>query len=48
MIRDVAMADQEITGNVVVLDDVTPGHLKARAALKSCEATLALALSFLL
>jgi hypothetical protein len=48
MIRDAAMADQEITANVVVLDDVTPGYVKARAALNSCEATLGLALSFLL
>jgi hypothetical protein len=29
---------------LVVLDDVTPGYMRARAALKSCEAGLELAL----
>jgi hypothetical protein len=38
---------QETGTNVVVLDDVTPGYVKARAALNSCEAHLGAALRFL-
>jgi hypothetical protein len=38
---------QEISGNVVVLDDVTPAYVRARAALDSCEAHLGAALHFL-
>ena len=38
---------QEIAGNVIVLDDVTPAYVKARAALNSCEAHLGAALRFL-
>jgi hypothetical protein len=33
--------------NVVVLDDVTPSYVKARAALDNCEAHLGAALHFL-
>jgi|SRR5215208_1491528 hypothetical protein len=43
-----ALGDQEIATNVIVLDDVTPGYLKARAALNTCEASLGVALHFLL
>jgi hypothetical protein len=42
--RDATAADMEIATTVVVLDDITPGYVKARAALKSCEAGLELAL----
>jgi len=38
---------QEIGANVVILDDVTPGYVRARAALNSCEAHLGAALRFL-
>jgi hypothetical protein len=38
---------QETASNVVVLDDVTPGYVRARAALNSCEAHLVAALRFL-
>ena len=38
---------QEIAGNVVVLDDVTPAYVRARAALNSCKAHLEAALRFL-
>ena len=44
IIRAAAVADMEISATLVVLDDVTPGYVKARAALKSCEAGLELAL----
>ncbi len=40
--------DQEIAANVVVLDDVTPRYVKARAALSACEAGLGVALHVLL
>ncbi|HKG99152.1 MAG TPA: hypothetical protein VKB08_00315 [Bradyrhizobium sp.] len=48
IIQDAALGDQEIATNVVVLDDVTPGYVKARAALTTCEAGLGVALHFLL
>jgi hypothetical protein len=38
---------QEIGANVVILDDVTPGYVRARAALNSCEAHLGAAIRFL-
>ena len=41
------LGDQEIGTNVVVLDDVTPRYVRARAALNSCEAHLGAALRFL-
>jgi hypothetical protein len=44
IIRAAAVADMEISATLVVLDDITPGYVKARAALKSCEAGLELAL----
>ena len=44
IIRAPAVADIEIAATLVVLDDVTPGYVTARAALKSCEADLELAL----
>ena len=41
------LGNQEIAANVVVLDDITPRYLKARAALSACEAGLGIALHFL-
>jgi hypothetical protein len=38
---------QGIGNHVVVLDDVTPAYVRARAALNSCEAHLGAALRFL-
>jgi hypothetical protein len=40
-------AHHEMTANVFVLDDVTPCYLKAGAALRACDAGLAVALHFL-
>ena len=39
--------NQEATGNVFVLDDVTPRYLKASAALSACNASLGVALHYL-
>ena len=39
---------QETTANVVVLDDVTPPYMRATAALRACDANLAIALHSLL
>jgi hypothetical protein len=39
---------QEMATNIVVLDDVTPRYVRARAALSSCDAHLGAALRFLL
>jgi hypothetical protein len=39
---------QEIGANVVVLDDVTPRYARATAALNACNATLGVAMHFLL
>jgi hypothetical protein len=44
---EVPLGYQEIGGNVVVLDDLTPRYASARAALNSCQAHLAAALRFL-
>jgi hypothetical protein len=42
-----SLENQEIAGNVVVLDDVTPRYAKAKAALKACNAELGVALHLL-
>src|ERR1035437_9899522 len=47
------LGNQEIAGNIVVLDDVTPRYvkanaMKANAALSTCNAGLGVALHFLL
>ena len=39
---------QETAANVVVLDDVTPPYMRATAALRACDANLAMALHSLL
>jgi hypothetical protein len=44
--REAAPADQE-AADVVVLDDITPRYLKARAALNTCDAGLGAALHYL-
>jgi hypothetical protein len=41
-------SDQELAANIIVLDDVTPRYLKANATLNSCNASLGIALHFLL
>jgi hypothetical protein len=45
--RESRACDQEISANVVVLDDVTPRYAKATAALSTCNANLGVALRFL-
>jgi hypothetical protein len=42
------LGDQEISADVVVLDDVTPRYVKAGAALNTCHAGLGVALHFLM
>jgi hypothetical protein len=44
---DAPFGYQETGTGVVVLDDVTPAYVRARAALNSCEAHLGAALRFL-
>ena len=46
--RETALGGQEISANIVVLDDVTPCYVRATAALDACEAHLAIALRSLL
>ena len=40
--------DQGICADIVVLDDVTPRYAKATAALSACNASLGVAMEFLL
>jgi len=42
------LGNQEISANVVVLDDVTPCYVEANAALNTCRASLGVALHFLM
>jgi hypothetical protein len=42
------VGSQETTANVIVLDDVTPPYMRATAALRACDANLAMALHSLL
>jgi hypothetical protein len=46
--REAPFGNQEISANVVVLDDVTPRYVKANAALNTCHAGLGVALHFLM
>ena len=46
--RETASGGQETSNNVIVLDDVTPPYVRATAALKACDANLAIALHSLL
>jgi hypothetical protein len=43
-----SVGSPEISANVFVLDDVTPPYVRAIAALKACDANLAIALCSLL
>jgi hypothetical protein len=47
VVAEAPLGYQEIGTGVVVLDDVTPAYVRARAALNSCEAHLGAALRFL-
>ena len=46
--RETALGSQEASANIIVLDDVTPPYVQATAALKACDANLAIALHSLL
>jgi hypothetical protein len=46
--RETASGGQENSTNVIVLDDVTPPYVRATAALRACDANLAIALHSLL
>jgi hypothetical protein len=46
--RETASGSQETSTNVIVLDDVTPSYVRATAALRACDANLAIALHSLL
>ena len=46
--RETALGSQEASGNIVVLDDVTPPYVQASAALRACDANLDSALHSLL
>jgi hypothetical protein len=46
--RETVSGSQETSSNVIELDDVTPPYVRATAALKACDANLAIALHSLL
>src|SRR3954452_17827476 len=46
--REISAGSQEPSSNVIVLDDVTPPYMSATAALRACDANLAIALRSLL
>jgi hypothetical protein len=46
--RETASGSQETASDVIELDDVTPPYVRATAALKACDANLAIALHSLL
>ena len=46
--RETSGGSAEISANVIVLDDVTPPYMRATAALRACDAHLAIALHSLL
>jgi hypothetical protein len=46
--REAALDNLAVGTNVVVLDDVTPRYVKAKAALTACNAGLGMALLFLM
>jgi hypothetical protein len=45
--RETSLGNQDVSANIVVLDDVTPRYAKANAALNACNAGLGIALHFL-
>jgi hypothetical protein len=46
--REISVCSQETSANVIVLDDVTPPYMKATAALRACDAKLAIVFHSLL
>jgi hypothetical protein len=48
IIRERAQAGADMDANFIVLDDITPCYLSASAALRACDATLAVSLHALL
>jgi hypothetical protein len=46
--REISVGSPETSANVIVLDDVTPPYMRATAALRACDANLAIALHSLL
>ena len=46
--RETALGSQELSANIIVLDDVTPPYVRATTALKACDNHLAIALRSLL
>ena len=48
ILRETARSGMDMHGDIVVLDDITPCHLSANAALNACNAALAAALRVLL
>src|SRR5258708_6644709 len=46
--REAPLGKDELSANVVLLDDVTPRYVKANAALNGCHASLGAALDFLM
>jgi hypothetical protein len=45
--NEASPGNQETAANIFVLDDVTPGYVRANDALSACNASLAIALHFL-
>jgi hypothetical protein len=45
--RESHASDQEMSANIVVLDDITPRYARATTALSTCHASLGVALQFL-
>ena len=46
--RELAPGNQDVAGNVFVLDGITPRYVRANAALNACNAGLGVALHYLL
>ena len=42
--RETALGSDELSANIIVLDDVTPPYVRATTALKACDNHLAIAL----
>ena len=42
--RELPLVGQEVAGNVIILDDITPCYVKANAVLHACKAGLGAAL----
>ena len=45
--NEASPGNQETAPNIFVLDDVTPGYVRANDALSACNASIAIALHFL-